>query len=138
MSTKNLARTVIEGGRAPSNGWWRRFSNAQERSAERGVSGALVRGADADAAVYPRRKPVERAFLDRLGPAERWLAKQVGRPWSKVRSELFARFDARTTAGRHVLYGHLLRDVAGDAVGRSWGRFTVDVRGILKRNPRRY
>jgi len=28
----------------------------------------------------------------------------TGRPWSKVRGELFERFDARTNAGRHIIF----------------------------------
>jgi hypothetical protein len=139
MSTKNLARTVIEGGRAPFNRWERRYSNARERAQERTVSNQLLTSVELDDVVYPPRAVVSRGFRDKLAPAERWLGSQVGRPWNKVRSDLFARFDTRTTAGRHILFDHLLRSV--NAGGQpAFGRvdFTVDHRGILRRNaPRR-
>lgn len=132
MTTKNLARTVIEGGRSRYNRWERRYSNARERAHERVVSSNLLRTTDLDGAVYQPRKVVYRGFHDKLAPAERWLGSQVGRPWNKVRSELFARFDTRTTAGRHIVFDHLLRDV--DAGGPVYWRpdFVVDLHGILR------
>ena len=111
MSTKNLARTVIEGGRHRGNVWERRYSNALERAAERELSTLLRDRLDADAVVYRKRTPVYQGFDDKLGPAQRWLKAQAGRPWNKVRSELFARFDTRTTAGRHIVFDHLLQSV---------------------------
>jgi hypothetical protein len=53
-----------------------------------------------------------------------------------VRSELFARFDTRTTAGRHIVYGHLLTSVNRGGPP-TFGRvtFTVDRHGILRRDP---
>src|SRR6186713_2975376 len=113
MATKNLARTVIEGGRSPGNTVDRRASNAAQRTRVRRVSGALLSGADADFAIYPMRKVVWREFNDKLGPAKRWLARQVGRPWNKARSDLFARFDVRTAPGRHIVFDHLLPEVEG-------------------------
>src|SRR5438445_11892260 len=109
MSTKNLARTVIEGGRHRQNVWQRRWSNAQERTAERELSGLLRDRLDPDAVVYRKRTPVYQEFDDKLGPAYRWLEAQSGRPWNEVRSELFARFDTRTTAGRHIVFDHRLQ-----------------------------
>jgi hypothetical protein len=111
MSTKNLARTVIEGGRHRQNIWARRHSNAQERVSERELSVLLRDRLDPDAVVYRKRAPVYQGFDDKLRPAHRWLEAQAGRPWDKVRSELFARFDTRTTAGRHIVFDHLLRAV---------------------------
>jgi hypothetical protein len=137
MATKNLARTVIEGGRAHRNQWDRRNSNTTERRARRQHCGQLRWAVDADDAVYPRREPVYRGFSDKLAPAERWLRSQVGRPWNKVRSELVQRFDSRTMAGRHVLFDHLLPSV--DAEGQRFGypTFTVDRYGILRELPRK-
>src|SRR6266849_1933101 len=107
MSTKDLARTVIEGGRARVNRSERRYSTAQERTRERSLSAQLVRFTELDDVTYRQRAPVRPNFHDKLRPAERWLASQVGRPWCKARGELFARFDSRTTAGRHILFDHL-------------------------------
>ncbi len=83
------------------------------------------------------RPHVRKDFRDKLGPAERWLASQVGRPWDKVYAELRARFDIRTTAGRHVVFDHLLDWVwRGAPVWSDWARerwFVVDAHGILRR-----
>jgi len=136
MSTKNLARTVIEGGRGGGNRRERRDSNVLERRWEAQTSARLLKGADAEAVIYERRPSVPREFRDKLGPAQRWLAAQVGRPWNTVRSELTQRFDTRTTAGRHILYDHLLPLVEG----RRWPsltEFTVNGAGILQRKPPR-
>jgi len=135
MATKNLARTVIEGGRTRFSKWGRRASNGLQRSRVRRVSGALVSGADADFTIYPARKVVWRDFHDKLGPAKRWLASQVGRPGNKARSDLFARFDVRTTPGRHIVFEHLLPEVAGPPRHRR--DYLVDRLGILRKAKRR-
>jgi hypothetical protein len=111
MSTKNLGRTVIEGGRHRQNKFQRWHSNAVERTHVHQLEKALCGNADPDSAVFMPRKPVWQEFDDKLGPARRWLRSQAGRPWDKVRSELFARFDTRTTAGRHIVFDHLLEEV---------------------------
>jgi hypothetical protein len=134
MATKNLARTVIEGGRTRFSKLGRRASNGVQRSRVRRVSGALVSGADADFTIYPARKVVWRDFHDKLGPAKRWLASQVGRPWNKARSDLFARFDVRTTPGRHILFEHLLPEVEGPRRHRR--DYVVDRLGILQKAKR--
>jgi tRNA-splicing ligase RtcB len=126
MSTKNLARTVIEGGRYRGNAERRRSSNGQERTAAHQTSTLLRDRLDADAVVYAPRTPVRRSFDDKLGAANRWLGAQVGRPWNKVRSELCARFDARTTAGRHILFDHLLQS---GLVSRAFARDLGAARG---------
>jgi hypothetical protein len=136
MSTKHLARTVIEGGRCPGNRWFRRFSNKQERTAERQLSNRLARLRELDGALYEPRRPLRASFCDKLNPAERWLRSQVGRPWNKVRGELLQRFDTRTTAGRHVVFGHLIPSVQVDATVTRflrWFDFKVDRHGILRR-----
>lgn len=137
MSTKNLSRTVIEGGRARFNRFERRDSNAKARTWERLESARLLTAAEFDDALYRPRNKVYRAHHDKLGPAERWLSSQVGRPWSKVQSELFSRFDTRTTAGRHVLFDHILRDVGEGARSHVPSDFHVDPHGILRGKPRR-
>jgi hypothetical protein len=136
MSTKNLARTVIEGGRSHSYQAARQHSNSCERTWERVTSHKLLTATEFDDVVYRRRRKVWREFSDKLGPAERWLQSQAGRPWKKVRAELFARFDTRTTAGRHILFDHILPAVQQD--GRIRGRFVfdVDAHGILRAKPR--
>ncbi len=134
MSTKNLARTVIEGGRHRVNRKFRRLSSKQERVAEHRLSRRLACGDGFEGVVYEPRKVVFRAFDDKLAPAERWLGRQVGRPWDKIRSELMRRFDTRTTAGRHIVFCHLLRSVRLGQVEDPWRRFdfAVDRHGILR------
>ena len=120
MATKNLSRTVIEGGRYHGNTFDRRASHAVERSGVRQALLAIREGDDADAAVLPRRRKVGRHFRDKLAAAERWLRAQTGRPWNKVRAELLALFDTRTTAGRHIVFDHMLPWVRVDREVSAW------------------
>src|SRR5262245_49780566 len=136
MSKKDLSRTVIEGGRSHANISDRRQSHRTDRARVRAWLGRASLDEDEAESGAPRPRPrVRKTFSDKLGPARRWLERQVGRPWSKVRSELFAKFDARTTAGRHILHGHLLAEVSqGEPERTGWRRpeFVVDARGILR------
>lgn len=112
MSTKNLARTVIEGGRYGYNKWERRHSHAEVRAQERDYLNEVMidlEAADEKEIDPPRHIP--KGFTDKLAPMYRWLEAQVGRPWNEVRSEVFTKFDTRTTAGRHITFDHLLREV---------------------------
>jgi hypothetical protein len=133
MSTKNLARTVIEGGRYRGNRWFRRYSHQQERTAEQQLSSRVMR-TEVDSALYEVRRHEGRAFRDKLGPARRWLRSQVGRPWNKVRGELLQRFDTRTTAGRHIVFCHLIPSVKVHEIADPYRRFDfkVDRYGILR------
>jgi hypothetical protein len=141
MSTKDLSRTVIEGGRSHGNCHDRRDSHRGER---RGVHQALDQirdDHDADEILLAPRRQVSSSFYDKLAPAERWLRKQAGRPWDKVRGELFARFDTRTTAGRHIVFDHLLASVQVEALAPRWSRLIMFVgRGgilrVVERAPR--
>jgi hypothetical protein len=139
MSTKNLSRTVIEGGRDGYSKFKRRYSHSRERSHAHRLERELCSQREPDDAVFEPLERAYRGFADKLGPARRWLRSQVGRPWNKVRSELFARFDTRTTAGRHILFCHLLRDVAmpGDALAR-YADFRISAHGLLQYHGREY
>ncbi|HVW30570.1 MAG TPA: hypothetical protein VHC69_34680 [Polyangiaceae bacterium] len=89
---------------------------------------------DIDSALYEPRTPIRAYFHDKLAPAQRWMRSQVGRPWDKVRGELMLRFDTRTTAGRHIVFDHLLQSVQIDETAtRFWPfDFKVDRYGILR------
>ena len=137
MSKKNLARTVIEGGRAPRNRWERRRSNALERRWEAPASARLRLALAPEEISYQPRPKVDAEFRDRLGPAWRWLEAQVGRPWNDVRSALIKRFDTRTTAGRHILYDHILPSVQDHRRRFLPPDFDVDEVGKLVRGRRR-
>jgi hypothetical protein len=134
MSTKNLARTVIEGGRSSWNRWARRQSHGKHRAWQRAALDHLAAGGDPDALTISHL-PVDRGFDDKLGPPRRWLARQVGRPWDLVRGELLRLFDTRTTAGRHIVFGHMLpwvQEMEEVRTFRCWSPFFVDRRGILR------
>lgn len=109
MSKKNLAKTAIEGGRTTISKWERHNSNKKLRVNEH----LYIKNIEKDPEVwdedeYPTRKKVYKEFHDKLGPVYRYLESQIGRPWNLVRSELIEKFDSRTTAGRHILYDHIL------------------------------
>jgi hypothetical protein len=132
VSTKNLSRTVIEGGRRASSRFARRHSHGPERASAHVLLRQLSTGLDPESAVFPGRPQVWKSFSDKLGPARRWLRSQAGRPWDKVRSELFARFDTRTTAGRHIVFDHLLKEVRPSRFDSRLPReFWISARGIL-------
>lgn len=156
MSTKRLSRTVIEGGRGNFNKWDRRYSHAEERAAEKEFCKKVQLCPEmADELDIDSLRHVGKDFTDKLSPMERWLDSQVGKAWSEVRSEVFKKFDTRTTAGRHITFDHLLRSVEEAASGfnssgyvvnpeielekeqphsyyRSWAAFYVDSKGILQ------
>lgn len=136
MSRKNLSRTVIEGGRT--------FYSSHSRRASHGIARARAREwlahiaddlEEAEATDPLPTSRVSKEFHDKLGPAQRWLHAQVGRPWNKVYSDLRARFDARTIAGKHVVDDHMLGMVRRfDDPPERWPRRTlvIDRHGILQ------
>lgn len=110
MTTKNLSRTVIEGGR--HNTRERYESNRKYRAQNRAFTQKATRLVDPDdAEAAPLRRPVDPERSDKLSPTRRWLETKVGMRWSRVFSELTRKFDTRTIAGRHVVYDHILRDI---------------------------
>jgi hypothetical protein len=130
MSTKDLSKTIIEGGRDR----WNRNARWRSNGAARAVTrSAMADATDWDALTVPERKPVGKAFHDKLGPPRRWLRRQIGRPWNAVRSDLLALFDPRTTAGRHIVFDHMLPWVdEGHLEHRGWPIVTVDIHGTLR------
>ena len=141
LSTKNLARTVIEGGRTHYNQFERRHSLRKLRARSRQ---ALDRVGDdltlAEGWVSPRLQPVSQQFSDKLGPAMRWLRRHVGQRWDAVFAELRVDFDPRTIAGRHIVYDHMVPwvDQGGPRHRFGWGPpFFVDDAGVLRSAPPR-
>ena len=143
MSTKNLSRTIIEGGRC---GHYKSEVHACARS-ERSELRTHLRSLALDPELeedltHPKRQPVSPCFSDKLRPIYRFLDSKIGKNWDGVRSELFQKFDTRTTPGRHVLFDHLLRDVDEGKSGELlWypRRYVVDAEGVLRKDEsRRY
>lgn len=109
MSKKNLARTAIEGGRAKFNREAEKLDNRAQRRAGRQYCDIAKDDPLADEPTEVTTKGNEhrgvkrREFADKLAPIKRWLAKQLGRPWNKVKADIRAKFPANSLAGRHIL-----------------------------------
>jgi hypothetical protein len=138
MARRDLSRTVIEGGRYRYNKWKRRQSHGTGRAREREwLDEIRVDAGVADERALRERPRVRRQFYDKLAVPTRWLRSRVGHRWDEVFSELMTRFDPRTTAGNHIVYDHMLRDVRGaieDEVWRTY-EFEIDAGGILRALP---
>jgi hypothetical protein len=78
MSTKNLARTAIEGGRYFGMTFLCRYEHRAVRASTRSALARLA--ADADDWIVPPERKMGRHFRDKLSAPERWLDAQVGRP----------------------------------------------------------
>ena len=121
MSKKNLSRTVIEGGRGSGSKWDRHQSHVEDRAEAKNyiqdVSHDIENWYDYDK--EPMRKAYK-GFNDKLGPLYRWLKAQVGRPWDDVYSQVCGMFDTRTTAGRHIVFDHLLYSVETEPNYSDW------------------
>lgn len=138
MARRDLSRTVIEGGRYRYNKFQRRASHGTGRAREREWLDGVRADRDlADDGAPVDRPKVHRSFYDKLAVTRRWMRAQCGRAWDDVFSELMARFDPRTVAGRHIVFDHMLRDVRGGGHGDDWGyfRFEVAADGILRALP---
>lgn len=128
MASRDIARTVVEGGRSNISKFDRRDRNRRER---RGV-GHPVYG----------KLAVGRQFNDRLSPFFQWIDRQVGRRWDDVYSEFTQRFDRRKVKGWH-LHTHLEYEVKNAGFRESisrWYDYTnyfVDDEGILRETERR-
>jgi hypothetical protein len=147
MSTKNLARTVIEGGRTNHDKYNRRISLREFRINNHRYCHAVHVGAiDYDAEFEPERvwdyRFRDEIHADKTRPCDRFLASRAGRPWNDVVSEIVRRFDTNTLPGRHIVYEHLVNRVALPDSWRYlahwWGgyapKFWVDEEGILHHN----
>lgn len=143
MATKNLARTVTEGGR--SGRWAERYSTRVERQRVRRYLDRIDNADEAlDLGVGPERRNDwwGTSFSDRLQPVRRFLAARAGQPWDDVFSELCSKFDRRTIKGWHLVDSHVLRHMVAVPRGVSslwpWVVYPprsgawVDERGVLR------
>lgn len=148
MSTKNLARTVIEGGRHGWDKYNRRISLRFLRHDNRRYCDAIRFGSvEWENDVEPAREVAWRSrdeiHADKTSPCDRFLISRAGLKWDAVRSEIHRRFSTKTLAGRHVVYAHLVERVEYDwRYVWMWERyggpkFWVDDRGVLRHNPQR-
>lgn len=138
MARRDLARTVIEGGRDNYNRRDRRASHADARVGLRPWLGRVtIDPGVAGGSSPPPLRPVPRGFYDKLAPLFRWLHAQVGRRWDDVRADVAARCDVRTIARQHLVYDHLIAEVeARYPRHRLDPRFVIDAAGVLRHGPR--
>jgi len=133
----------MEGGRRNYNKWDRRYSHRQHRRLENALLKVLIDDPECyESWLPPVLRRVYKDFWDKLGPAYRFLNSRKNRPWDSAHSLMMRRFDSRTTAGRHILFCHVLRDVSFYfEEHQSWwfrvSKYTVDEHGILKVTRRR-
>jgi hypothetical protein len=140
MSTKDISRSALEGGRANYNKYERNESHRHERSRAKVWLDEVRFDVDAaDESAPEPRNPVSKGFTDKLNPCYRWLASKAGKPWASVYSELAAKFDTRNLASWHIVNQHMLSDVEGAGTARDgaigiWSgkRFWIDDDGILR------
>jgi len=134
VSTKNLARTAIEGGRANTDD--RNASHRDERARARVWLGRVRFDAELADATLPQRRPaVRKEFSDKLQPCWGWLTSRAGQPWDDVYGELTSRFDTRKLSNKHIVFDHMLAEVDGAGGAPAWWRttrFYVDDDGILR------
>lgn len=143
MSTKDISRSAVEGGRANYNKYERSESHRHERSRAK-VWLDQVRFDDelADASDPVPRNPVSKGFTDKLGPCWGWLRSHCGQPWDDVRSKLCSTFDTRKLSAWHIVNQHMLTDVEGSGVAQPFFfrscRFYVDDDGLLRDRGKRH
>lgn len=136
MATKNLARTVIEGGRTRYHKFERRRLTRCDRHRSRALARLAARDSGNECG-FPPRQTLRRWHFDRLSAAERWLGSFVGQPWNAVRAKMARKFDTRTVAGQHIVFDHLLPSVRGSGAARTQGAvYEVDRSGVLRACPR--
>ena len=139
MSTKNISRSSLEGGRYNYNKYERNASHRHERSRLRSWLSNVRKDVEyAEECLPELRDPVHKGFTDKLNPAYRWLASRCERPWSEVYSELKKKFDTRSLASWHIVNQHMLAEVQGAGSeqdgGSKWHhqRFFIDENDILR------
>lgn len=144
---KDMAKIIVERPRRGDPAW---AKPGRTRALE-DDDGAPYR----DRARAPRRTRPERSKMlnENLAPLERYLGKQVGRPWRKVYSEIAANLKPTSTVQQHVrdhledfvaVKTHMVAGVvhAQPRFGgprpltSDWRPYFVHPRtGLLKRNP---
>lgn len=115
MSTKNLARTAIEGGRIgiyksvrdDTNRRWRHKASQYLKDVARDPELYDDEGINLCDEEPLNDWEWDDKFDDKLSPVKRWVEKQIGRHIDDVYADIREKFDVRTTPGRHIVEGHL-------------------------------
>ena len=142
MATRNLPRTIVEGGRSNTYKTDRQTIKNRERREARTYCLKARFDPDFTEHEVDERLPLltrrgER-FADRLAPINRWLEANQGRPWDDVYSDLRRTLDIRTLKNWHYL-DHVKKMVIGFGYPWCWSLrgASVDAEGILVWHPRR-
>ena len=134
MATKRIARTVIEGGRTTWNKNERRQSNRAVRKHAKAITRTLSRLVDEDGYMMPERSPIRKEHADKLKVAMSWLIHHgLGKTPPEIEGLILSRFNTRTIAGRHIVFSHLMPELAPVSKPARWKRqgesFTRKVTG---------
>jgi hypothetical protein len=145
MSTKDISRSAIEGGRYRYNKFERNESHRHERVRARAWLDKVRFDDDAaDGSDPVPRNHVNKGFTDNLGPCYGWLASHCGERWDDVRSLLSSTFDTRRLSAWHIVNQHMLTAVesagtTNDTFSRYRSqRFWIDDDGLLQDRGKRY
>lgn len=143
MATRDMARTIVEGGRWDWEQFERWQTNRRHRVATRAYLRAVTSNPEAaDERLEPRRLPRTTyrsgRFSDKVAPLSRWIDAQIGRQWDDAYAELCRRYDRRSTKGWHLIVGHVDRyTVAREGEYRAeYASHIVDEDGVLRRGYR--
>jgi len=100
MSTKNLARTILEAGSTGFGQNERHFSTKKERAHTREYLTKVTNDPEAaERIVTPKRGPSYKSPDDNLGAVYRFVESWVGRKWDKCFSEMKRKFNPKSLAG---------------------------------------
>lgn len=136
MATKNLARTIIEGGRAKEHADTRKLANKQERRNAKNYLRRVIENTDLadELSIQPASTFVYKSQRDNLAPLRKWFNSKAGQKWDDVYSEARSRWDIRTIKGYHLIRDHLpyYSNVPRDGLPnyRSYENEGVDDNGI--------
>ncbi len=144
MSTKNIARSIIEGGRTRG---YKDTRDEQKRS-ERHNFKQFLNQVKIDSEIYDDGKdPVheepldtyqfDEKFADKISPLKRWVEKKNGKGWNNTFSEIKEKFNTDTTPGRHIVEDHLLNEFQFDWHDHKFGYrkddLIINENGIIKK-----
>lgn len=123
---KDMAKVIVERPRLGSG--WDRKGRSRRLVDE---DGAPLRARDRD--IVPERPQRTKRLNENLAPLRRFLESNVGRPWSKVHSELAQQIRPTSTVQKHVL-DHVRDFVATDTAMKD-GEVVVSLRYGRKAEP---
>ena len=142
MSTKKLARTILEAGSSGESKYERHLSTRKERSQTREYLSKVTRDPEVtERIVTPKRGPNWKSPDDNLGAVKRFVDSWVDRKWDKCLSEMMKKFNPKSLAGYHIIYDHILRDIYPNEAALNarpywrarYGEYYVDGQGILRK-----